>query len=121
MSFWYLATPYTKYRLGIERAFIDAACEAALLATAGVSVFSPIVHSHPIAFHGLIDPFDHDLWLRIDRPFMELACGLIVCQLDGWEESKGVAAERDIFQAAGKPIVMMLPGLVPPALKQGFR
>ena len=44
----YLATPYSKFPGGIQAAFIDAACIAARLLRAGVKVYSPITHTHPI-------------------------------------------------------------------------
>lgn len=113
MSFWYLATPYTKYRKGIEAAFQDAAKQAAILLRAGVPVFSPIAHTHPLAIYGGIDAKDHTVWLPFDRPMMDAAKGIIVCKLEGWDESYGVAYERDVFSCAGKPLIFMEPGKVP--------
>jgi hypothetical protein len=113
MTFHYLATPYSKYAGGIEAAFQAAAEQAALLVRAGVPVYSPIAHTHPVAIHGGIDPYDHTIWLEADRAFMEAACGLIVCKLPGWEASYGIQVEVDHFTHAGKPIVYMEPGEVP--------
>lgn len=45
----YLATPYSKYPRGIEAAFVDASRLAACLVRLGISVYSPIAHTHPIA------------------------------------------------------------------------
>jgi len=112
-GFWYLASPYSKYAAGIEEAFRAICREAALLVAAGVPVFSPIAHTHPIAVHGEIDPLAHAIWLPADRPMMNAACGLIVCQMPGWEESYGIGVEVEHFQHAGKPIVFMRPGVVP--------
>jgi hypothetical protein len=111
--FWYLATPYSKYAAGIEQAFIDACRETALLIRAGVPTFSPIAHTHPIAMHGDIDPLAHEIWLPADRPMMDAASGLIVCQMEGWEASYGIGVEIETFKAAGKPVVYMTPGVVP--------
>ena len=36
MSFWYLATPYSRYAAGIEHAWRDACTQAMILARAGV-------------------------------------------------------------------------------------
>ena len=113
MSFHYLATPYSKYEGGIEAAFVAAAEQAALLVRAGVPVYSPIAHTHPVAIHGGIDPYDHTIWLEADRTFMEAACGLIICTLPGWRDSYGIEQERIYFESAGKPIVLMTPGEVP--------
>lgn len=111
--FWYLATPYSRYEAGLERAHEDACIQAALLIRAGVAVFCPIAHSHPIAKVGGIDPLDHAIWLPVDEPMMAAAFGLIVCKLQGWSESIGVAHEIERFKRDGKSIVMMEPGIVP--------
>jgi hypothetical protein len=100
----YLATPYTKYPGGIEAAFIAACKLAAKLLQAGAKVYSPIAHTHPIALHGGINPLDHDIWLPFDSAMMTLADGLLVGQLPGWSESKGVLHEIDVFRKAGKPM-----------------
>lgn len=117
MSFWYLATPYSDYPLGRGIAASNAALQAAVLLKAGVVAFSPIVHGRALAFWGNIDDLDHDFWMRADRPFMNAAMGLIVCKLDGWEASKGIAHEIEVFEKAGKPVVMMTPNEVPAGLK----
>jgi hypothetical protein len=111
--FWYLATPYSKYPQGTHLAFEDACREAALLIRAGIRVYSPIAHTHPVAMFGDIDPLDHTIWLAADEPFMRAAGGLIVCKLEGWDSSYGIAVEIQHFLDAGKPIVYMTPGSVP--------
>ncbi len=113
-KFWYLATPYTKYPGGHEQAFEDAAKWAAFLLDCGMSVFSPIVHSHPLSkYVKKANNTDHRFWLDTDRPFMEAACGMIVVQLPGWEKSDGIAEEIEIFCAAGKPILHLDPREIP--------
>lgn len=121
MTFYYLATPYSKYPGGIERAHADACAQAALLIKSGVPVYSPIAHTHPIAIEGDIDPFDHQVWLEADRAFMETACGLIVCEMDGWRESYGIEQEIRCFAKQGKPRIQMTPGIVPDEVKPGRR
>jgi hypothetical protein len=113
MSFWYLATVYSKYRLGIVHAHAEACRQAALLVRAGIPVYSPIAHTHPIAIEGDIDPFDHEIWLEADRTFMEAAKGLIVCKMQGWEESYGIGVEIESFERQGKPIYYMEPDELP--------
>lgn len=116
MSFFYLASPYSKYPGGIEAAHADVCMEAALLVRAGIPVYSPIAHTHPIAIHGDIDPFDHSIWLEADRTFMDAAQGLIVCEMEGWETSYGIGVEIEHFKKAGKPIIRMTPGMLPQEL-----
>jgi hypothetical protein len=100
----YLATPYSQYAAGIEAAFADAARLASRLVGMGITVYSPVVHGHPLSIHGGLEPRDHDLWLALDRPMMVRCDVLIVAQLPGWQESEGIAAEVDAFLHAGKPI-----------------
>lgn len=100
----YLATPYSKYPGGIEKAFRDASALTAQLLVAGVAVYSPIAHTHPVAVHGGIDPLDHDIWLPFDEAMMAKADVLAVAHMAGWRESRGVAFEVAAFEAAGKPI-----------------
>jgi hypothetical protein len=117
MTFWYLATPYSRYYSrypgGIHVAFDQACYQASILIRAGVRVYCPIAHTHPIAMQGGLDPHDHAIWLPADRPFIDAAHGLIVCKMAGWEESKGVKAEIAIFEEADKPVLFMELGHVP--------
>jgi hypothetical protein len=111
--YWYLASPYSKYAEGIEAAWQHVCEDAALLIRNGVPVYSPIAHTHPIAVHGNIDPYAHDIWLPADEPLMQAAKGLIVDRMQGWEDSYGISVEIAAFTKAGKPIIYMTPGEVP--------
>lgn len=105
----YLATPYTKYPAGIEAAFRDAARLAARLMLAGVNVYSPIAHTHPLAIYGNIDPLNHDIWMPFDKAMMDASESLLVAHMDGWDKSYGIAIEIDYFQREGKPIFDLNP------------
>ena len=107
-DYWYLATPYSKYPAGIEKAFQHASEAAAhVIRQDGRRVYCPIAHTHPIAVYGHMDPYDHEIWLPQDRPFMDNAAGLIVVKMPGWEESFGIGVEIEEFRKAGKPIEYM--------------
>lgn len=112
-DYFYLASPYSKHPGGLDEAFKEVCRAAAVLIRAGVRVYSPIAHTHPIALHGSIDPYDHGIWLPADEPFMHGACGLIVLRAESWEQSYGISVEIAQFENAGKPIVYMDPGKVP--------
>lgn len=103
-GYMYLATVYSKHPKGIHTAFEDAARAAAWFIERDVCVFCPISHTHPIAIHGEIDPKNHDIWIPMDKPFMQLAKGLIVCKMPNWEESVGINIEINEFKKANKPI-----------------
>src|SRR5258708_5779201 len=100
----YLATPYSRYPHGIQVAFENACQIAARLLTRGVKVYSPIAHTHPIAIHGGLNPYDHSIWLPFDQALMEYCSGLIIAHMESWETSYGVAFEIKYFSKAGKPI-----------------
>ena len=102
-GFWYLATVYSKFPDGIEAAFVEAARVAARLVKAGLRVYSPIAHTHPIAVHGNMDPMDHPCWLSLDGAFMRAAVGIIVVKMPGWEISVGIDHELKEFDRMGKP------------------
>lgn len=106
MSYWYLATPYTKYPDGMDAAFNKACNIAASLMKHGIPVFCPIAHSHPIAGHG-IDPIDPHLWQKLDAPFVDGCMGIIVAKMRGWDTSYGVKHEIETCQAAGKPVLYL--------------
>ncbi len=107
--FWYLATPYSKYDEGMEKAFEDAAKAAASLIKHGIRVFCPIAHTHPLSVHGDIDneAGDLDFWLGVDGPMIDAAVGLIVVKMQGWDTSEGVEEEVRKFREESKPILYM--------------
>lgn len=105
----YLATPYSKYPGSLELAFRDAARLTAKLLKEGVSVYSPIAHTHPIAIHGDIDPLDHSIWLKFDEAMMEKADALVVAMMPTWEISYGIGKEIEWFLEHDKPIYYLNP------------
>ena len=106
----YLATPYSKYKHGPDAAHREACENAAVLIGSGLRVFCPIAHSHPIAHHGRLPKMDHDLWLGQDSSMMERCEIIVICQMEGWQDSYGVEWEKNQFREAGKPVLYMMPG-----------
>lgn len=95
-DYFYLASPYSKFRDGPTEAFVQAAAATGQLLELGVKVFSPIAHSHPVEqWADLKHPqfATHEFWLRADWPLLHHARGLIVLTMPGWEDSYGVQAE----------------------------
>lgn len=115
-DYWFLCSAYSRDSLGLENAFYVACKARALLVKAGILCFSPIVHSHYVAVHGDIDPHSHEIWLTVEAPFRYRAKGAIMLKSPGWEESYGMKFELAEFQAEGKPVVWMTPGVVPEEL-----
>ena len=121
MSYWYLASPYSNYPDGREAAYQLALENTAILMRAGVPVFSPIVHNHPIHLAapglGIALPDTHEFWVEtVDRPMMQAAFGMILLRLYSWPKSRGVLAELAWFNSAMKPVIQMQPGVVPAEL-----
>lgn len=119
-TYWYLATPYTNFEGGHEAAWIMACEQTALLLKAGVPVFSPIAHTHPIAKVGGLKIVDHNFWVNVvDAPMMKGAHGIIHLAAKGWQKSSGMHEEIVHFVKAGKPVVFMEPGIIPPGVLLG--
>jgi hypothetical protein len=100
----YLAVPYSHEDEKIrEERFLKVNKVAARLLKEGLTVFSPISHSHPIAMAENL-PTDFDFWVQFDTAFLSHSKKLIVLMLDGWKESKGVIGEIKIAQELNIPI-----------------
>lgn len=100
---YYLACPYTRCPDGPRTAFESANSIAAELMSAGMNIYSPVTHSHPLVpYLGEECRFDHDFWMRIDKIMVDKCDGLIVCCLPGWRESRGMKQEIEWF--SGRPI-----------------
>lgn len=107
----YLASPYTDPNPLIREQRFEAACKAAgKLMCAGQVVYSPIAHGHSIerACPELAGR-DHDFWLAQCFAVLLRCTRLVVLTIDGWERSKGVAAEIEFAQQNGIPLEFMTP------------
>jgi hypothetical protein len=105
---WYLASPYSHPDQAVMVSRFEQVNEfASRLMRAGVMIFSPISHTHPIAQYGL--PKGWDYWERYDRCILAKCCGVIVCQFDGWRESTGVQAEIKIAREMGLAVFYVCP------------
>lgn len=103
----YLASPYTKYPWGLDAAAEDIAVVTGRLMLKGIKVHSPIVPTHYIAKFANIDPVDHELWMGIDAAFIEVCDSMVIAQLSGWDVSRGVAHEIEVFTLQNKPIMTL--------------
>jgi nucleoside 2-deoxyribosyltransferase len=118
----YLASPYSHPDAAVRQHRFEEACRAAAaLLRAGVSVLSPIAHSHPIAKYGM--PTSWDYWSRLDREYLAHSDVLAVLTLPGWRESVGVQAEIRLAGELGMPVVYVAPSDLevegdPPALAE---
>ena len=93
----YLACPYSHDDAAVRLARFEEANKAsAVLMRAGVLVFSPISHTHPIAQYDL--PTGWDFWQRYNRAYLEICKAIVVLTIDGWAKSKGVREECGIMR-----------------------
>jgi hypothetical protein len=104
----YLASPYGKYPKGRERAFTKICRIAGKLIEAGVNVYSPIAHLHPIATYGHIER-GNDFWLKFDEAIMSKSSAIAVAMMDSWETSTGIEYELNFFNKAEKLIFFLNP------------
>jgi nucleoside 2-deoxyribosyltransferase len=105
----YLATPYSHEDTAIRDERFNIACRvAARLMAQGHLIFSPIAHTHPIAMAGEL-PTDWEFWKRYDHAHLDAAAQVWVLRIDGWDRSKGVAAEIEYAMSKGKPVAYICP------------
>lgn len=103
----YLACPYSHPELSVREDRFNKVNEiTAKLTNSGLSVFSPISMTHPLATkHSL--PGDWEFWKKFDTDFISCANTLYVLTIDGWEKSTGVQAEIVIARNQRIPIIYL--------------
>lgn len=111
-QYWFIASPYSKYPGGLDAAFRLAVRARGLLLQCGVPCFTPIVHSHPVAFECGLDPRDLNIWLPAEEPLRKNAYGLIVLCGESWEDSEGTKLEIQEFKDLNKPVRYMQPNKI---------
>lgn len=105
----YLASPHSHEDPAVrEQRFLDVCKAAARLFDRGFWVYCPIAHTHVIAQH-MRDAMKWEAWAAYDERMLSLCGALVVLKLDGWQESRGVAAEIALAQGMGLPIEYMEP------------
>lgn len=120
VKLWYLASPYSGHTHGREVAFRAAATNAGLLMAAGVGVFSPISHTHPVEkYSPAVRNQKHSFWMEMDRIVFDRCDGVIVLTEPGWLTSTGVSMEIDWAKERGIPIIYMEAGKLPRELNGG--
>jgi hypothetical protein len=103
----YLAAPYSHKDPKVENERYRIVTEVAsiLIVKTGCEVFSPITHSHLLnrmaIRYGTVKNArwhpTYDFWLQFDFRMLDLADWLYILKLDGWQESNGIAAEKERF------------------------
>jgi hypothetical protein len=100
----YLAVPYSDPDPAVrEWRFEKVNAAAAVLMRAGLHIFSPISHTHPIAKAGEL-PLGWDFWEGYDRAILQTCAALLVFMLPGWSNSSGVYGEAKIAGEINLPV-----------------
>lgn len=108
--FYYLASPYTHPSLLVraQRA-IDVGRFAGEMMAAGMFVYSPIWATHDAAVRHQL-PVEHEWWIGFNKAFLDAAAGVIVCDIDGWRDSRGVTQEIGYARDVGLPVWLAVDG-----------
>lgn len=100
----YLASPYTHVDPAVMEYRYDCVQQALHhLLSKREWAYSPIVMCHPLA-NAYSLPLDHEYWLEFDHAMIRLLPRFMILRLDGWERSKGVAAEKAFAESLGRHV-----------------
>ena len=97
----YLASPYSNGDK--EKNFKIVTKISANLTSEGYVTISPITYGHTLIQYKEM-PTDWSFWLNYCLILLTKCDRLLVCKLDGWEESVGVDAEISYARDHGIPI-----------------
>ncbi len=107
---YYFASPYShpSQEVVVERyeRVILAAWE--LITKKRYTLIEPIAMSHEKATRYEM-PTDFAFWGKMDKLLISKTDGVIVCMLDGWQESKGVTQEIAFAKERGLPVFYYCP------------
>ena len=101
----YLASPYAHPSAEIREARLEAARHVCgRMVSEGRMVMSPLVYLGELAHKGVHPPQG---WYAFDLQLLARCDELLVLQLPGWEDSRGVLVEIAGAQTKGMPIHLM--------------
>ena len=104
-SLVYLASPYAHPSSAVREARLEAArYVCGRMVEEGRIVMSPLVYLGELAHKGVHPPQG---WYAFDLQLLSRCDELLVLQLPGWEDSKGVLVEIAGAQTKGIPVRLM--------------
>lgn len=105
---WYLATPYSKYRRGLFYAYMAAKEISEELSIHGIVHYCPIAASHEWSWKFDVNADDYDFWNEANLIWMKRARGgILVAEMDGWQDSTGIRHELGMFEKWGRPCLLL--------------
>lgn len=109
---FYLASPYstpTTYNnvpADKEKRHLEAQKYGAYLHAKNYALIEPIATSHFKATKFNF-PQVFSAWQKRDEALIAVSNGIIVCNMDGWEESVGVTSEIEFALSLSKPVFLV--------------
>jgi hypothetical protein len=101
----YLASPYAHPSAAVREARLEAVRYlCGQMVNQGRIVMSPLVYLGELAYKGVHPPQG---WYAFDLQLLARCDEMLVLQLPGWEDSRGVLVEIAGAQAKGMPIHLM--------------
>ena len=101
----YIASPYAHSSSEVREARLEAVRYlCGQMVNQGKIVMSPLVYLGELAYRGVHPPQG---WYAFDLQLLARCDELLVLQLPGWEDSKGVLVEIAGAQTKGMPIRLM--------------
>jgi hypothetical protein len=106
-KYYYLASPYSHPDPKVVEQRVELAYHHhALLLSRGVFTFCPVWSCHRAA-HIYDMPKDAEFWKKYNTAFIRPSAGVIVCDIEGWVESKGVQWEFGVANRFNLPVYLM--------------
>lgn len=100
----YVASPYSHPDpLVMEQRFNDVRKFTSVMISSGAVAFSSILYLHQIAIDYQL-PRDAKFWATFNIEILRHCDMMIVCDMEGWQESKGVQMEISLAEHLGIPI-----------------
>lgn len=109
----YVASPYSDPDAAVRQVRAEAVARfTARMMALGYMAWSPIVHGHALAEHVPEAQREaHRFWMQHCSSMLKKADALVVLQLDGWLESRGVQWEIAEALGRGLPTIDVEPGM----------
>lgn len=108
-SYHYIASPYTHPDSTVRAARYEQALTfLAWALNNGIWSYCPIVQCHALCVKHKM-PYEFNFWRDYNKVMLTAAAHVIVLQLDGWQQSKGVGGEIEFAKGLDKPISYMVP------------
>lgn len=104
MSFYYLASPYSSPDPEVmNKRYLQVMRHLSWRLSKRLWTYSPIVHCHEMSkAFGL--PKDAIFWQDYNEIMIIASRGIVVLELEGWRESKGISMEIAFAHRKGVPV-----------------